>query len=651
MPVFCAKFAYGRDAAARRDWICGFATWLSASRHPPEFQSQRMPHRRVFLSDRSWRRWRQIETIAQSTCRLLLRWQPRLRPAHSPEVAFPQQRGPTTMPLKPPLTELEIKTADSGFYKGFTKDVTITAKILVAALILWAVAFPNQAASVLSHLNGVILASFNYWYIYVVAFFVVVSLGLAIWPASGRLRLGAEHEKPEFSAFSWFSMMFGAGMGIGVLTYATGEPIYHFQNNPDVIQGFVEGASAETVRSAYKWSFLHWGLSPWGAYALTGLALAFFAYRRGLPLTIRSALTPLFGDRLSGFAGHAVDVVAVIATVLGVAQTLGFGVEQFVAGLSRIGFGDWLLVTTDEGTQKASVVAIVLSLVIIMGASTLSALSGVGKGIKWLSNINMGLSVFLLSFFLIFGSTVFGLTALVTGIYDYLLAFPAMLFTVWSDKGTETSSALESWQGGWTIFYWAWWIAFAPFVGLFLARISRGRTIREYVFGAMLVPSVMCFVWFALIGGTAIDLELSGIAEGAILGTGLSDQLYATLAVLLSDGLAWVFSVVVAVLLMTYLVTSADSAVLIINTINAAGDEGPKARPHIIFWGVALALVVGALLIIGGLGAIQTAMIIGALPFSVVMALMGVALIKAIILDGLRGRAGLPVTADQLAGE
>ncbi|MDF9304664.1 BCCT family transporter [Tritonibacter mobilis] len=555
------------------------------------------------------------------------------------------------MPLKPPLTELEIKTADSGFYKGFTKDVTITAKILVAALILWAVAFPNQAASVLSHLNGVILASFNYWYIYVVAFFVVVSLGLAIWPASGRLRLGAEHEKPEFSAFSWFSMMFGAGMGIGVLTYATGEPIYHFQNNPDVIQGFVEGASAETVRSAYKWSFLHWGLSPWGAYALTGLALAFFAYRRGLPLTIRSALTPLFGDRLSGFAGHAVDVVAVIATVLGVAQTLGFGVEQFVAGLSRIGFGDWLLVTTDEGTQKASVVAIVLSLVIIMGASTLSALSGVGKGIKWLSNINMALSVFLLSFFLIFGSTVFGLTALVTGIYDYLLAFPEMLFTVWSDKGTETSSALESWQGGWTIFYWAWWIAFAPFVGLFLARISRGRTIREYVFGAMLVPSVMCFVWFALIGGTAIDLELSGIAEGAILGTGLSDQLYATLAVLLSDGLAWVFSVVVAVLLMTYLVTSADSAVLIINTINAAGDEGPKARPHIIFWGVALALVVGALLIIGGLGAIQTAMIIGALPFSVVMALMGVALIKAIILDGLRGRAGLPVTADQLAGE
>lgn len=555
------------------------------------------------------------------------------------------------MSLKPPLTELEIKTADSGYYKGFTKDVTITAKVLVAALILWAVAFPTQAAGVLSKFNTLILASFNYWYIYVVAFFVVVCLGLALWPSTGRMRLGNEDDRPEFSNFSWFSMMFGAGMGIGMLTYSTGEPIYHFQTNPDVIQGLVAGGVEDTVRSAYKWSFLHWGLSPWGAYALTGLALAFFAYRRGLPLTIRSSLVPLFGNRMSGVIGHAVDVVAVIATVLGVAQTLGFGVEQFVAGLARIGVGDWLMVPTEDGGQKASVAAVILALVIIMGASTLSALSGVGKGIKWLSNINMGLSVFLLAFFLIFGSTMFGLKALVLGLYDYLVAFPSMMFTVWSDDGTEVGKALEGWQGGWTIFYWAWWIAFAPFVGLFLARISRGRTIREYVLGAMLVPSVMCFVWFALVGGTAIDLELSGLANNTILGTGLSDQLYATLAVLLSEGMAWVFSVLVAVLLLTYLVTSADSAVLIINTINAAGDEGPKARPHIIFWGAALAFVVGALLIIGGLGAIQTAMVIGALPFSAVMALMGVSLVKAIIRDGIRARKGLPVTAREIAGE
>lgn len=545
------------------------------------------------------------------------------------------------MSIKPPLTELPIKTAESGFYRGFTKDVTITAKLLVGALILWAVAFPDNAASVLKMLNSAILASFNYWYVYVMAFYMIVCIVLALWPASGRHKLGNENDTPEFSNFSWFSMMFGAGIGIGMLTYATGEPIYHFGTNPDVIQGNVAGGAAETVRSAYKWSFLHWGLHAWGCYAIVGLALAYFSYRRNLPLTIRSALAPLFGRSLSGVVGHAVDVIAVVATVLGVAQTLGFGVEQFVAGLARLGVGDWLLVDNGNGGEKASVAAIVIALVVIIGASTASALSGVGKGIKWLSNINMGLSFFLLAFFIVFGSTFFGLKALFVGMIDYLVALPGMLFTVWASDGVEGSEAaqLAGWQGGWTIFYWAWWIAFAPFVGVFLARISKGRTIREYVLGAMIVPSVMCFVWFALVRGTAIDLELNGGAENAILGTGLSDQLFATLAVMLNATMAWVFSALVVVLLLTYLVTSADSAVLIINTINAAGDEGPKARPHIFFWGAALALVVGALLVIGGLGAIQTAMIIGALPFSIVMALIAISLIKAIYRDGLRAKA------------
>ena len=306
------------------------------------------------------------------------------------------------------------------------------------------------------------------------------------------------------------------------------------------------------------------------------------------------------------------------------------------------------MVATDDGGQKASVAAIVIALIVIMGASTASALSGVGKGIKWLSNINMGLSFFLLAFFIVFGSTLFGLQALGLGVMDYLISIPGQMFNVWNSDGVEGSvaSQLAGWQGGWTIFYWAWWIAFAPFVGVFLARISKGRTIREYILGAMVVPAMMCFVWFALVGGTAIDLELSGVADGAILGTGLSDQLFATLAVMLSETMAWAFSAVVVVLLLTYLVTSADSAVLIINTINAAGDEGPKARPHILFWGAALAFVVGALLIIGGLGAIQTAMIIGALPFSVVMALMAISVIKAIYNDSRREKAGMSTVVD-----
>ena len=354
-------------------------------------------------------------------------------------------------------------------------------------------------------------------------------------------------------------MMFGAGIGIGMLTFATAEPMYHFASNPSTIQGITEGSTAGNVRDAYIWSFTHWGLAAWSAYAIVGLALGYFSYRRGLPLTIRSALTPIFGKRLSGPLGHVVDVVAVVATVLGVSQTLGFGVEQFISGLSRIGFGDWLFNIAEDGTRTSSNAGIIVALIVIMGASTLSALSGVGKGIKWLSNINMVLSFFVLAFFLVFGSTFFGLTTLFVGIWDYLISIPGNFLTVWSADGTETGDALAGWQGGWTIFYWAWWIAFAPFVGVFLARISKGRTIREYVLGAMIVPAFMCFVWFALVGGTAIDLELTGVADGAIAGAGQADQLFAMLAVILSETLAYAMSVVVVILLLTYLVTSADS--------------------------------------------------------------------------------------------
>ncbi|MEM6896113.1 MAG: BCCT family transporter [Pseudomonadota bacterium] len=610
------------------------------------------------------------------------------------------------MPIKPPITELDIKTADSGFYRGFTKDVTITAKLLVGGLILWAVAFPDQAGAVLGALNSVILATFSYWYVYVMAFFVILCFALALWPTAGRMKLGLDGDKPEFSNFSWFSMMFGAGIGIGMLTFATAEPMYHFGTNPATIVGDTTGSTAGNVRDAYIWSFTHWGLAAWASYAIVGLALAFFCYRRGLPLTIRSALAPIFGRSLSGPLGHLVDIVAVVATVLGVSQTLGFGVEQFVAGLVRIGVGDWLQTTAADGTVSSSTLGIIVALLVIMGASTLSALSGVGKGIKWLSNINMGLSFFLLAFFLIFGSTFFGLSALFVGIFDYILSIPANLFAVFTPVSFDaftsnvpaalaalpaedlaavhsaatspwgtlasfteglpaaaaslpseaiaatyeagTNGRLSGWQGAWTIFYWAWWIAFAPFVGVFLARISKGRSIREYVLGAMIIPAAMCFVWFALVGGTAIDLELRGVAEGAIQGAGQSDQLFAMLAVMLSEGLAYLMSIIVVILLLTYLVTSADSAVLIINTINAAGDEGPKARPHILFWGTALALVVGALIIAGGLGAIQTAMVIGALPFSVVMVLMGLALVKAIWRDGRREHHGLPTTHDDI---
>lgn len=280
-----------------------------------------------------------------------------------------------------------------------------------------------------------------------------------------------------------------------------------------------------------------------------------------------------------------------------------------------------------------------------MGASTVSALSGVGKGIKWLSNLNMSLSFALLALFVIFGSGLLGIELLATGIYDYLRTLPQTMFTLFSADGSETGDALVQWQLDWSVFYWAWWIAFAPFVGMFIARISRGRTVREYVLGVLLVPSLMCFVWMALVGGTAIDLELSGAAGGSIVNAGISDQLFATLAVLFDPAVASIVSGLVVLLLMTYLITSADSAILIVNTINGAGDSQGQHRTHIVFWGAALAFVVGSMLIIGGIEAIRITMIIGALPFSVVLALMVVSIAKAIIFDIIRKHHGVPTTA------
>ena len=550
------------------------------------------------------------------------------------------------MALKPPLSELPIKTADNGFYRGFSVNVTVVSKIIISLLVVWCIVWPTQAGRILGDWNAAILAQFAAWYIWVVTGFVIVCIGLAIWPAAGRLNLGVDGEKPEFSNFSWFSMMFGAGIGVGMLTWAVAEPVAHFKNNPSVIQGITTALDADNVRTAYVWSYLHWGFGAWACYAIAGLALAFFSYRRGLPLTIRSSLTPLFGKALSGNLGHLIDIVAVVATILGVAQTLGFGVEQFVAGLTRIGIGG---LAQPDGS--ATTLGIVVALLVIMGASTLSALSGVGKGIKWLSNINMGLSIFLLSFFILFGATFFGAKAFFVGIWDYVIALPWLSVNVYASDGVEGSTdfLLAQWQGWWPVFYWAWWIAFAPFVGLFLARISRGRTIREFVLGAMIVPALMCFVWFAWAGGTAIDLELNGGANGVILDAANGDKIFAMTEFMLApiaEFLAWAMAAVIVVLLLTFLVTSADSAVLIVNTINAAGDEGPKARPHILFWGAALALVVGGLLISGGTGAIQTAMVIGALPFSIVMALMCIALIKAIWNDGRREAAGIASTID-----
>ena len=576
------------------------------------------------------------------------------------------------MSLPPPLTSLDIDYSQSGFYKGFNKIVATISKLIVALVVVWAVIDPESAGRILNDMKNWSFANLNYYYTYAVAFFIIVCIVIAVHPSWGKTRLGDPDGKPEFSNFSWFSMMFGAGIGIGMIGYATGEPVFHMGDNPEIrmsavmvkdalaaagiplaegadvwavyaeqtaagaipaIDGLVVPKTESTISAAYDYAFLHWGFGAWACYALVGISLAFFAYSRGLPLTIRSTLTPLFGKRLEGTLGHVIDVTAVVATIIGISQTIGLGLASFASGIHNITGFSWLI---SDG--EPTVAALLTALAIVMAMSCASALSGVGRGIKWLSNLNMVLSFGLLTFFFLFGSTLFALELLGVGIFTYVMHLPALTFTVFPAEGAGSPG---EWQGWWSIFYWAWWIAFAPFVGIFLARISKNRTIREFVLGAILAPSLMCFLWFTLLGGTAIDLELSGVAEGQIYAKSLTAQLYEVINIMLrmSEGFAVLMSALIVILLLTYLVTSADSAVLVVNTINAGGETGAAGRGHIIIWSLILTAVIAALLLAGGLNTIQAAMIVGAVPFSFMMVLMGVSLIKALIRDDMRRKA------------
>jgi len=460
------------------------------------------------------------------------------------------------MEIKSPLTSLPIATAEGGFYTNFNRVVALASKIIIALIVVWAAIFPEKAGAVLGAMKTWSFNNLNYYYTWSVAFFVVVCLVIALHPRWGKIVLG-DGGKPEFSNFSWFSMMFGAGIGIGMLGYATGEPMWHIGDNPLIRMSNIEVKAAldaagivvaegstvmatytaqvaagtitaipdlvvakteSAITSTYRYSFLHWGIGAWACYALVGISLAFFAYSRGLPLTIRSTLAPLFGRSLSGPIGHVVDITAVVATILGISQTIGLGLDSFSAGIYNFTGAEWLMTTNDKGVLVPSTASMLLALAVVMVLSTLSALSGVGKGIKWLSNINMVLSFSLLAFFIIFGSTMFALKILGYGLFDYIIHLPAITFQVFSADGAGSPG---EWQGWWSIFYWAWWIAFAPFVGIFLARISKNRSIREFVLGSIVAPSFMCFLWFALLGGTAIDLELNGTANGSIFAKSL----------------------------------------------------------------------------------------------------------------------------------
>lgn len=533
-------------------------------------------------------------------------------------------------PISSTASALNIKTSTSGHYTGFNQTVAIGSKLIIMSLVIWAAVAPDQASGVLNKLMNSMLNNLGAWYLYVMFFYASVCVVLAGLPRIGSITLGKINEKPEFSRFSWYAMMFGAGIGIGMLTFATAEPINHFVSNPDVILGNIQSSSAENLSHALKWTSFHWGMSAWGCYALGALAMAYFSFNRGQPLTMRSALVPLFGRKLEGPLGHAVDITAIIATLVGIAVTVGFGVGQFAAGVYEVTGADWLVDSQGFASNGAKIAA----LFIIIFASTLSAISGVGKGIKWLSNINLSLSLLLLGFYLVFGPTSLALESFVISMKDYLFNIVSLATTYWPASEDPKGAQLFEWQSSWTLFTFAWWIGFAPFVALFLARISRGRSIREFVFGTMLVPPLMCCVWITLAGTTAIDLELNGDAAGAIINAGTEFQLFATLKLMVSESIATaIIALVIVPLLMTFLVTSGDSAVLVVNTISSGGSTAQKSISHIAIWGVILGLIILILLLAGGMDAIRAALLIGALPFSIILALIGVSLMIALVGD------------------
>jgi choline-glycine betaine transporter len=606
------------------------------------------------------------------------------------------------MTTKPPFTDLDIKTADKGFYEGHSLEIAILSKTIMVALVIWALVWPANANGVLGSLNWRLLEDFNAFYIIIVGLFAFFLFVVALLPQTGSRVMGTPGEKPEFSNFSWFSMMFGAGLGVGLMVFATAEPLGLWGSNPVVLSGSVAANTEEALQSGYRYTFLHYGFHAWAIYVVTGLSLAYYAYTRDMPLTIRTALTPLFGKLLNGFLGHVVDVLGVVATILGVSVTMGSGVSQFIDGLYAITGMEWMMDLTGD-TPAPSTVGLIAGLLVIMGLSILSAVSGVGRGVKYLSNLNLVLSLILLLTFVVFGSFLFAMTTYASALVDYILHFLSLSFGAFGPQSaTDFAAALPSeaapyadalrggatnawgsfdgfksglegdaaalsddvlmaayaageqgrqfgWQAGWTTFYWAWWIAFSPFVGLFLARISKGRTVREFIIGCVFLPALVCFAWMTILGGTAIDLELTGGAEGAIIGASNTAKLFVTLQNMISGGLLSGITIMCVVLIMTFLVTSADSGILVMNTIMSGGDQ-EVGNKHKIIWGLILTSVIGALILAAGennpMDALRNAMIIGALPFTMVMGLMCIALAKALFRDGQRAKSGQSAAAE-----
>ncbi|MGI6243286.1 MAG: BCCT family transporter [Prevotella sp.] len=489
-----------------------------------------------------------------------------------------------------------------------THKVAFPGLIVLFSLTILCAIFPDQIGAMLDTIQSWIYTNLSWLYILLVSFFLILLFVMA-FSKIGNIRLGADNSTPQYSFFSWIAMLFAAGMGIGLMYFGVAEPMSHYVNPalPTV---------ANPAKEAQMATFFHWGLHAWSVFAIMGLILAYFSFRYKLPLSIRSGLYPLIKDRINGPIGHTVDVFALVSTFFGIATSLGFGVVQLNAGLVHLG------IVSESSFLFQSIIIVTVSSVAIA-----SAVAGVNKGVKRLSEINLSLAVLLLIFVLILGPTTFLLSAFSEGVGHYINRFADLTFNTFAFEVDG-----QGWFSNWTVMYWAWWISWAPFVGLFIARISKGRTIREYIVAVLLVPSLFIFLWMTVFGNGAIYID-NYVVHGAL--SAIADNTDVLLFAFLEQfPLAKPLCVLALMMIAVFFVTSADSGILVMNSISSGNKPNAPAWQNA-FWGVLLALSAMALLYAGGLSSLQTMTLISALPFGLVMILLCFGLIRAIRTDVL----------------
>jgi choline/glycine/proline betaine transport protein len=449
------------------------------------------------------------------------------------------------------------------------------------------------------------ISEYTGWFLVLTMNFVLATcIGIMVSPL-GKLRIGGPDASPEFTYPSWFAMLFSAGMGIGLLFYGVAEPMFHYVANP-----LSEPGTVASAKAAMELTFLHWGFHPWGIYALIGLGLAFFGFTEGLPLSIRNVFYPVLKERIYGGIGNTIDILATISCLFGVATSLAFGVQQVNAGMAHL-FGI---------PQNANVQVILI--IGITALATWSVMRGLEGGIKVVSNINIGLALLLLLFVFFLGPTLFILNGMIENFGNYIQHFFDLGF--WNETYTDGGN----WQNGWTIFYWAWWIAWCPFVGMFIARVSYGRTLREYLLCVLVVPTLVTFAWMTVFGNSAIYIERF---MGGGMAKAVQENIPVSLFVFLeSFPLSWVTSILAMVVVVFFFVTSSDSGSMVIDIITAGGNPDPP-KPQRLFWAILEGAVAAVLLLGGGMVALQTAAICTGLPFAVVMFLMCFAVIKGLV--------------------